>query len=142
MNQSTQDRAIALLRAAAKEDPSGITGVAEKLRYTKKGGRGKSAYRQSYGRSYVSQHINGLNKSPMSQEFMDVIFEQFGKGRVECPHQQKDISQGECAANANLTWVQVSNTGYDVLDQWRACQNCCKNPKNFKLEGVCNDSRK
>ena len=141
MNQSTQDRAIALLRTAAKEDPRGIEGVAGKLHYMKKGGRGKSAFRKAYGRSYVSQYINGLNKSPMSQEFMDVIFDQFGKGRVECPHQKKDISQGECAGNAKLTWVQVSNTGYDVLDQWRACQTCCKNPKNFKLEGVGNDTQ-
>jgi hypothetical protein len=83
----------------------------------------------TYNRSYVSQVQHGLIKiEKVSQHFIEAVLTAFGNGRLDCPHLKRDIAKAECDAYASLTWGQVANTGYERLDQWRACSDCINNP--------------
>jgi hypothetical protein len=80
---------------------------------------------------YVSQYTNNLNNPLLaSAHFVQSVLSAFGDGRIDCVHQRTDISQPQCHALAAITWGQVANTGYERLDQWRACQDCLQNPAN------------
>jgi hypothetical protein len=120
-------RALVLLRAAQLADPRGCTGVALKLI---KPPESISTVGANYARSYVSQAVHGLNTKPLSPLFVQSVLAAFGDGRIDCPHLKTDIAPGQCQAHAALTWGQVANTGYERLDQWRACQDCLHNPAN------------
>lgn len=115
---------LALLRDAVAKDPRGITGVSEKLQYEERGGRGKSAYRKTYSRGYVSQFLNGINKVQPSQGFLISLNRQFGGGRLACPAQCKNITQDECKEYQQIPFSRVVGLGYDRTTAWHVCRKC------------------
>lgn len=125
-----EPRWLMLLKQAVAADPRGCTGVATKLIKPKSS---PSVDGRPYGRAYISQFINGLNKKPASTHFIDSVLSAFGQGRIDCPHLHIDIALGQCQTHAALSWGQVANTGYERLDHWRACQDCLHNPANQVL---------
>jgi DNA-binding transcriptional regulator YdaS (Cro superfamily) len=104
---------LALLRqAAATGGRGGVTRVAQRI--------GRS-------RTYVSQALNGLNKTAVSPLFIARVIDAYGG--VTCPHLQTELKLSECRAIATRDWAVICGTGYEKLEQWKACQNCQHKPK-------------
>lgn len=124
-----EPRWLTILRQAEQDaGRSGCTGVARRLI---KPAHSPSCDGKPYSRMYVSQYINNLaNPLQASAPFIESVLTAFGNGRIDCPHQKTDISKTQCHTLAAITWGQVANTGYERLDQWRACQDCLQNPAN------------
>jgi len=99
---------LVLLRQAVRDaGKRGCSGVAEKL--------GRS-------RGYVSQAINGLDKQPRSQDFINRVMDAYG--RIDCPHLVIDIAPSECVAFHSRSYGAIES---EDVPHWRACQNCRHN---------------
>lgn len=120
-------RWMALLRQAVRDTgKGGVTKVARRLIKPKSS---PSSVGDTYNRSYVSRYLIGnMDPAQASPHFVASVLAAFGDGRLDCPHLKTDIAVGECKAHAAITWGQVSGTGYERLDQWRACDKCLQNP--------------
>ncbi len=122
-----EPRWLVLMRQAIR-DLGGATKVAARLI---KPDSSPQKAGKTYNRSYVSQVQHGfIQPEKVSAHFIQAVLTAFGDGRVDCPHTKSDIAKTECHTLAALTWGQVANTGYERLDQWRACQDCLSNPAN------------
>ena len=96
----------ALLDAAIAADARGITGVAERL---------------GYSRPAVSRVLSGTYGDPtrLAAKVLATY------ARIDCPHLRASLAPDECAAYAGRSYGAI--TAADV-PHWRACRKCPHNP--------------
>ena len=97
---------LPLLNQAIADDPRGITGVAERL---------------GYSRPAVSRVLSGTYGDP-SRLAAKVLATY---ARIDCPHLRTSLAPDECAAYAGRSYGAI--TAADV-PHWRACRKCPHNP--------------
>ena len=97
---------LPILRQAVADDARGITGVAERLGYT---------------RPAISRVLSGnyKNTSFIAAKVLATY------ARIDCPHLHESLAPDECAAYAGRSYGAI--TAADV-PHWRACRKCPHNP--------------
>lgn len=102
---------LALLRAAIDADPRGITGVAERL---------------GYSRPAISRVLAGSygNTEKVARSVLATF------ARVDCPYLRSTLAPHECADYAARRYSAISAAD---VPHWRACKRCAHNP--LKKEG-------
>lgn len=103
---------LPLLHQAVAADPRGITGVAERL---------------GYSRPAVSRVLAGTYGDParLAAKVLATY------ARIDCPHLQTSLPSNECAAYAGRSYGAI--TAADV-PHWRACRKCPHNPTKHTPE--------
>lgn len=97
---------LALLHQAIADDPRGITGVAERI---------------GYSRPAVSRVLSGTYGNP--ERLAAAVLAAYA--RIGCPHLHTSLSPQECAGYAGRSYSAI--TAADV-PHWRACRKCPHNP--------------
>lgn len=97
---------LPILRRAIAEDPRGITGVAERI---------------GYSRPAVSRVLGGSYGNP--DRLGAAVLATYA--RIDCPHLQTSLAPTECATYAGRSYGAI--TAADV-PHWRACRKCPHNP--------------
>ena len=97
----------ALLDAAIATDPRGITGVAERL---------------GYSRPAISRVVAGTYGSPGN--VAAAVLATYA--RIDCPHLQTSLAPQDCAVFAARSYSAI--TAADV-PHWRACRRCPNKPE-------------
>lgn len=104
---------LPLLRQAVEADERGITGVAERL---------------GYSRPAISRVLSGTygNTDRLAAQVLATY------ARIDCPHLRTSLAPDECASYAGRSYSAI--TAADV-PHFRACRKCKHNPAN-KLNEV------
>lgn len=100
---------LELLRQAVHDDPRGMTGVAERI---------------GYSRPAVSRVLSG-SYGDTTQVAAAVVA---AYARIDCPYLRESLAPDECARYAARTYAAI--TAADV-PHFRACRKCPKNPANL-----------
>lgn len=98
----------ALLDQAIAEDPRRITGVAERL---------------GYSRPAISRVVGGSygNTDNVAAAVLAAY------ARIDCPHLKTSLAPAECAAFAVRSYTAIAAAD---VPHWRACKRCQYNPAN------------
>lgn len=101
---------LPLLRDAIAADPRRITGVAERL---------------GYSRPAISRVLSGTYGS--TDKVAARVLATYA--RIDCPHLRTSLAPDECAGYAGRSYSAI--TAADV-PHWRACRKCPHNPAHAK----------
>jgi len=104
----------ALLDQAIAEDPRGITGVAERI---------------GYSRPAVSRVLAGCYPNPGKVGAAVLA----AYNLVACPHLQRGIKPDDCRAYAAMRYQAIAAA---QVEHWRACRKCPLNPLNPDLKEI------
>lgn len=105
---------LPLLQQAVDTDPRGITGVAERI---------------GYSRPAVSRVLAGTYGDPtrLAAKVLATY------ARIDCPHLQTSLAHDECGTYAARSYGAI--TAADV-PHWRACRKCPNNPNKTPMEAA------
>lgn len=97
---------LALLRQAIADDDRGITGVAERL---------------GYSRPAISRVLGGsYGKTDKVAASVLATY-----ARIDCPHLKTSLAPADCSAFAARSYTAIAAAD---VPHWRACKRCDHNP--------------
>lgn len=101
---------ISTLRTAISSDPRGITGVAERL---------------GYSRPAISRVLSGSYRSPekIAARVLSIY------ALIDCPYLRASLAHHECHGYATRKYSAITAA---EVPHWRACKRCQHNPANVE----------